>query len=77
MLDTNSGKFGRDADNLDPMQFRNMEDPMGAVNPRYSGDLVIEPELGWDREGYLVFRQDKPLPFNILSMTVLGQTGDT
>jgi hypothetical protein len=48
---------------------------MDAPVPLFTGDKKLPIELGNDREAKLFFRQDKPLPFNILSMTVIGESG--
>ena len=72
---TNTGKYGRDENNLDPIQFRDASDLMDNPVPLFSGDKKLGVELGNDREGHFFFRQDTALPFNILSMTVLGEGG--
>jgi hypothetical protein len=72
---TNSGKYGRSASQLDPIQFRDPSDDMNAPVPLYSGEKVLPVELGHDREAKLFFRQDEPLPFNLLSLTILGEAG--
>jgi hypothetical protein len=72
---TNTGTYGRSESQLDPIQFRDLGDDMDAPVPLFTGDKKLPIELGNDREAKLFFRQDKPLPFNILSMTVIGESG--
>ncbi len=75
--ETNCGKFGRDSSDLLELPIRSTRDNMNEPTPLFSGDLNLGPPPGWDREGQLYFRQDKPLPFNILSMTLTGQAGES
>lgn len=74
--ETAGGKYGRDADNLDPFAWRDLSDPMDTPPDLFTGDVKVGIELGSDRDAYLYIRQDLPLPMNILSITALGEGTD-
>lgn len=72
---TNTGLYGPDSGNLSPIPFRDAGDALDTPTPLFSGEKELTVEPGWDREAKFFFRQDKPLPFTILSITALGEGG--
>lgn len=69
--DTGPGvKFGRDESNLDEITFRDFSDNMDGSPPLFTGDKVVEWQMGHDREGTIIIRQDVPLPMTVLGVAV-------
>ena len=56
-----------DAD-WDPVLLRSTSDMMGDPPPLFSGDLVMEVDVGWSLEGQIQIRQTDPVPATILSL---------
>jgi len=55
--------------NGDQLPFRTSSTPMGQNISEFTGDKRVI-NLGWDRDGQIIIKQEQPLP-----MTVLGITG--
>ena len=70
------GKVGRDADNLDIIQFRSGSDPMDQAVPLYTGDKELAVNTTYGTDGQIYFRQDQPLPSNILAAILRLTTVD-
>jgi hypothetical protein len=49
---------------------------MGNPVPLYTGDKFIEFAGGYDNDGFVVVKQDQPLPLTILSIYPRLQTFD-
>lgn len=75
-FDTLGCKYGKNADNLDIIKFRNTSDPMGSAPPRFSGDKEVLMNGGYDTDGRLYIRQDQPLPMTILAIMQRVRTND-
>jgi hypothetical protein len=75
-LATLGGKAGPDTDNLDEIQFRRGSDPMDSAPPVFSGDKLVEWPGGYDFDGYMVFRQEQPMPMTIVSIMPQLHTQD-
>ncbi len=68
------GKIGPDTAHLTPIQYRDFGDAMDAAPPVFSGDRKISYDGPYQRQKRIVFRQDQPLPLNILSVNVMAKT---
>jgi hypothetical protein len=53
---------------LDEIQFRTGSDPMDQAPPLFSGDKLIEWPGGYDFDGYMIVKQEQPLPMTILAI---------
>jgi hypothetical protein len=65
---TLGAKAGRDADHLETIPFRVPEDPMDSAPPLFTGEKVFPVSSVHQVDPRLLFRQDLPLPFTILSL---------
>ncbi len=75
VFNTVGGSAGPDTSNLDPLQFADEPPVMGAAVVVHSKDKKFGVEGGFRRGQSLIVRQDEPLPFNLLSINVLGSMG--
>jgi hypothetical protein len=66
--DTLGWKYGRDFDDLFDDFFRSGGDPMDSPPPIFTGDKSVNWPGGYDREGYVVFRHDQPLPATLVAI---------
>lgn len=75
--DTTTGKFGPNFSTLDEFTFRTAEDAMDQPVPPFTGDKLQNWPGGYDRDGYICFYDDKPLPVTIVGIfpTVTTQDG--
>ena len=53
---------------LDRIPFRSSANPMSSSLPLFSGDKEVEFRGGFDTDGFIVVRQDQPLPMTILGV---------
>lgn len=67
-LATLGGKAGPTESVLDEIQFRTGSDPMDQAPPLFSGDKLIEWPGGYDFDGYMIVKQEQPLPMTILAI---------
>lgn len=65
---TLGAKVGPDSDSLDELQFRTGSDPMDAPPPLFTGDKLLEFPGDYDFEGYIMVRQDSPLPMTVVAI---------
>jgi hypothetical protein len=65
---TLGAKAGPDENNLDEIQFRTGSDPMNAPPPVFTGDKLIEWPGGYDFDGYVMVKQDQPLPMTVVAV---------
>jgi hypothetical protein len=65
---TLGAKAGPSLNNLDEIQFRSGSDPMNAPPPLFTGDRLIEWPGGYDFDGYIVIKQEQPLPMTVISI---------
>ncbi len=63
-------------DTLEPMLFRDGNDPMDASPPLFSGDKEIPIESGWTKTPTVFFQQAQPLPFTVLSIMPRNESGE-
>lgn len=76
VLNSVGAKIGPSEDNLDIIPFRNSSMDMDGPVPLYTGDKFIEFPGGYDNDGFVVVKQDQPLPLTILSIYPRLQTFD-
>jgi len=67
-LATLGAKAGPDENTLDEIQFRRGSDPMDAPPPIFSGDKDIDWPNGYDSDGFVVVKQDQPLPMTVVAI---------
>lgn len=65
---TLGGKLGPDAAHLEPILFRNPNDPMDNSPPLFSGIKHVYYPSGWEEQPAVYITQDQPGPMTILSM---------
>jgi hypothetical protein len=53
---------------LDRIPFRSSAQAMSAAIPLFTGDKEIEFRGGFDTDGFVVVRQDQPLPLTIIGI---------
>lgn len=61
-------KYGPSVDNLDVQTFRTSADPTNSPPALFTGDIEINWNDGYSKEGLIYFRQDQPLPFTMLGI---------
>ena len=67
-LSTVGAKAGDSVDNLDEIQFRRPSDPMDQAIQPFTGDKLVEWPGSYDFDGYLIVKQDQPLPMTVLAI---------
>lgn len=67
---------GGDVSTLDRIPFRSGADEMDEPIPLFSGDKQLEMPTGYDQDGYVVVRQDLPLPMTVIAIHARVQTYD-
>ena len=75
-LATLGAKAGADENNLDEIQFRKPADPMNQAVPLFTGDQMVEWPNGYDFDGYLMIKQDQPLPITVIAIMPQVHTQD-
>ena len=76
VLNSVGAKIGPSEDNLDLIPFRDASMAMDNPVPLYTGDKFIEFPGGYNDDGFVVVKQDQPLPLTILSIYPRLQTFD-
>ena len=76
VLNSVGAKIGPSEDNLDLIPFRDSSMAMDNPVPLYTGDKFIEFPGGYNDDGFVVIKQDQPLPLTILSIYPRLQTFD-
>jgi len=76
VLNSVGAKIGPTESNLDIIPFRTVRMAMDTPVPLYTGDKFIEFAGGYDNDGFVVVKQDQPLPLTILSIYPRLQTFD-
>ena len=75
-LATLGAKAGADENTLDEIQFRKPSDPMNQAVPLFTGDQMVEWPNGYDFDGYLMIKQDQPLPMTVVAIMPQVHTFD-
>lgn len=68
VLNSHTVNFGRDADNLDKIDFREVSDAMDAAVPFYTGERFVEFAGDWNTDSRIYIEDDDPVPFTLLAM---------
>ncbi len=76
VLESVGAKVGPSEDDLDTVFFRTTSMAMDNPVPLYTGDKFIEFPGGYNNDGFVVVKQDQPLPLTILSIYPRLQTFD-
>jgi hypothetical protein len=61
-------KIGPSFDTLSPIVFRKTSDPLGAAPPLFTGDKTESFEGDYDKDAYICWRQEQPLPSTVLAV---------
>jgi hypothetical protein len=61
-------QYGPSEDKLDVYTFRTSADPTGNPPALFTGDIEINWNDGYSKEGLIYFRQGQPLPFTLLGI---------
>lgn len=69
-------KVGRDASNLELINFRLAATPMSNSAELFTGDKLVLLDSDYDRDGYIYITQDKSLPMTVVAIVSEGQTYD-
>lgn len=75
-LATIGAKAGPDENTLDEIQFRRGSDPMNAPPPVFTGDKEVEWPNGYDTDGFVVIKQEQPLPMTVVAIMPQLHTQD-
>lgn len=67
-LNTLGCKAGPSLSVLDEIPFRNGSDPMDAPPPLFTGDKLMEWPGDYDFDGFIVIRQEQPLPMTVVAI---------
>lgn len=65
---TLGAKAGPTEDRMDIIPFRKSSDPMDSAPPVFSGDKKIPWPNGYDSDGYIMLKQDQPLPITVIAI---------
>lgn len=65
---TLGAKAGPDENNLDELNFRSGSDLMDQPPPLFTGDKLMEWPSGYDFDGYIMVRQEQPLPMTVVAI---------
>jgi hypothetical protein len=76
LYETIGCKVGPNETNIDTIPFREAGDAMDELPPLFTGDKDIVFRGGYEKEGYMWFIQDQPLPMTILGIIPHMATAD-
>ena len=65
---TLGGALGMDQDSVRPLNFRQVQDPLGLAPVAFTGMKLLEVDEEWSRERSLVFSHTDPLPCTVCAM---------
>ena len=68
LLNSHTMSFGRDASNLQTVDFRTVADPVDARVPVFTGERFYEWDDGWRADPRILIQSDDPLPFTLLAL---------
>ncbi len=68
--------IGESENDLDRIPFRSSANPMSAAVPLFDGDKRIEFRGGFDPDGFIVIKQNQPLPLTVIAIYPRMQTYD-
>jgi hypothetical protein len=73
---TLGAKAGPDADHLDTLEFRTGSDLMDQAPPLFTGDKLMDWPGGYDFDGYVMVKQEQPLPMTVVAIMPQVHTFD-
>lgn len=73
---TLGAKAGPDENHLDELEFRFGSSLMDKPPPLFTGDMLMEWPSGYDFDGFIMVRQDQPLPMTVVSIMPQLETFD-
>jgi hypothetical protein len=76
LLNTLGGKMGPAEDEVDELLFRSTGDDMDVAPPVFSGDKEILWRGGYEKDGYIWYVNDQPLPATIVAIMPQVTTQD-
>lgn len=74
--ETVGAKIGADENNLDEIQFRSPSNAMDTALQPFTGDKLEAWPNGYDVDGYIMVKQDKPLPMTVVAIHPQVDTQD-
>ncbi len=69
-------KYGKSFDDLISIPFRSASDNTGEAVPLFTGDKEVALELGYDKDGYVCWEQEQPLPLTLVAIMPQVTTQD-
>jgi hypothetical protein len=69
-------QVGSSESEIDRIPFRSSANSMGTALPMFTGDKEVEFRGGYDNDGFIVVKQNQPLPATILAIFPRLQTFD-
>ena len=75
-LEASGAQIGPDTSNLKPIVFAEPGASATTAIPLYTGDKYIEFSGNYETDGFIVVKQDDPLPMTVLALMPLLQTFD-
>lgn len=76
LLDTVGGKAGPDDDHMDEILFREPGDAMDEPVPPFSGDKELPWPDGYNKDGFMQYVNDQPLPATVVAFMPQMHTQD-
>lgn len=76
LLDTLGGSMGPSETTVDEILFRDGSDPMDSAPPIFTGDKEVPWPGGYEKEGYVWYVNDSPLPATIVAIMPSVTTQD-
>jgi len=76
LFNTAGISVGSSETEIDRIPFRSSSDVMGSALPMFTGDKEVEFRGGFDNDGFIVIKQNQPLPATILAIFPRLQTFD-
>jgi len=68
LLNSHLASVGPDESNLNPISFRQINDPMDAAAPLFTGDYYLEFNSDWKNDPRIFIESDEPAPFTLLAI---------
>ena len=76
LFNTAGISVGSSETEIDRIPFRSSANVMGSALPMFTGDKEVEFRGGFDNDGFIVIKQNQPLPATILAIFPRLQTFD-
>jgi hypothetical protein len=76
VLDTLAFEYGPDRENLDEIDFREVDDPMDSPTPLFTGEKEVEFDGDFETDARIYIESDNPTPFTLLALAPRVVTQD-